>query len=121
MFIIKLVIIFFIYIILAHILRSSNIYEGMDQDLSASYQQQSPNINQSDSATTARQAGTISHLNDMLNNLRDDVDNMNDQLNKMTQGLTDNTSKVSTQSKTDQVQYSDNNTDTDTDKDKDSK
>ena len=40
MFIIKLVIIFFIYIILAHILRSSNIYEGMYQDLSASYQQQ---------------------------------------------------------------------------------
>lgn len=112
MFIIKLLIIFFIYIFLAHLLRSSNIYEGMEQDLSASYQQQSPNISQSDSATTARQTGKISHLNDMLNNLQDDVDNMNDQLNKMTKGLTDNTSKLSTSSNTSQTQNTDNDKDT---------
>ena len=95
MFILKLVIIFFIYIILAHLLRSSDIYEGLAQDLSSSYQSQSPVISRSDQATTAQQSGRIGYLNNILTDLRNDADKMNTQLNNMTKELTSNASKLS--------------------------
>jgi len=98
MFILKLVIIFFIYIILAHLLRSSDIYEGLAQDLSSSFQSQSPDISQSEQATTAQQSGTIRRLNNILTDLRNDADNMNTQLTNMTKELTSNASKLSSPS-----------------------
>ena len=95
MFILKLVIIFFIYIILAHLLRSSDIYEGISPDLSSHYQSPHSNIAHSEQATTAQQSGTITYLNNILTDLRNDADKMKTQLNNMTKELTSNTSKLS--------------------------
>ena len=64
------------------------------QDLSASYQDQSPNISQSEGATTAEQSGTIKYLKNTIDQLKVDVTNMKNKLDEVNKGLTSNTTKL---------------------------
>lgn len=104
MILVKLLIIFFIYLILAHIFSLHTIIEGAANagddsdesskpDLSTNYQENS-SVSNTEQATTAKQAGEISALQKTAKQLKQDIDDMKNTLTKVNDASAKNTSNL---------------------------
>lgn len=97
--IVKLLILFFIYLILAHIFSLHPIIEGVanagssSPDLSANYQVNT-SVSNSEQATTAQQAGSIAGLHKLSEKLKKDIQDMKNQLTKVNHASAKNTSNL---------------------------
>lgn len=101
MILVKLLIIFFIYLILAHIFSLHAIIEGVANvgdgsskpDLSANYQENS-SVSNTEQATTSKQAGSISALQKTSKQLKKDIKDMKNQMTKMNNASASNASNL---------------------------
>lgn len=96
--VVKLLILFFIYLILAHIFSLHTIIEGVANvntkpDLSSNYQENS-SVSNTEQATTAKQAGTISGLQKKSQKLQKDIQNMKNTLTKINDASAKNTANL---------------------------
>lgn len=96
MILIKLVIIFFIYLIIAHILSLHTVIEGLDKaspDLSAQYQENSQ-VSGTQQYTTSQQAGAISGLRKTAKSLREDIKKMKKTISDINRTAIHNMNKI---------------------------
>tara|TARA_B100001769_G_C21785676_1_gene428562 strand:- start:110 stop:433 length:324 start_codon:yes stop_codon:yes gene_type:complete len=106
MFLLRLVIIFFLYVILVDLLSRTTLYEGLDDDddtatggtpapdFSNKYQENT-NVSGSSSYEVQKQAGMISSLKDQINSMNATVQDLTKQNADALRKLNKNTTKLS--------------------------